>query len=353
LELERRVQTIALVVIAAIAAAVALYWLRPVMVPFVLALFIALTLDMLVEGAVTHLRFPRPLAMTAVLALAVLFFALVGVVVSASVRQIGANAPLYSEQLAQLLERGLAALPPRLRELGVRSELESLTEIPVSSVGSFLAQTTNAVLNLLSKSLLVLVFVLFLVLGSRPGRAPGTWGRIQLQVQRYLVWKAAISALTGVLVGSVLTALGIPLAMAFGLLAFLLNFIPSVGSVVATLLPVPVVIVSPEVSTLQAGLAVAIPGALQLTVGNFLEPKLMGESLDLHPVMILISLIFWGMLWGVVGALLATPITAVLKILIDKFEGSRPVAELMAGRLAHALPAATDPPNPPAPEETS
>lgn len=349
MELERRVQTIALVVLAAIAAAVALHWLRPVMVPFVLALFIALALDMLVEGAVARLRLPRALAMAGVLALAVLFFVFVGVVVSASVRQIGHNAAQYSEQLTQLVERGLAALPPRLRGFGVRSELETLSEIPVGYVGSLLAMTTNAVLNLLSNSLLVLVFVLFLVLGARPGRAPGTWGRIQVQVQRYLVWKVAISALTGILVGSVLTAIGIPLAMAFGLMAFLLNFIPSIGSVVATLLPVPVVIVSPEISPLQSVLAVAVPGTIQLTLGNFVEPKLLGESLDLHPAMILISLIFWGMLWGVVGALLATPITAVLKILLDKFEGSRPVAELMAGRLAYALPAG---PEPPAPEET-
>lgn len=349
MELERRVQTISLVVLAVIAGAAALHWLRPVMVPFVLALFVALALEMLVELGVTRLRLPRAVALTGVVALTLLFFALVGVVVSASVRQISQSAPVYSEQLGQLVEEGIAALPAWARRLGVRSELESLSEIPVSTVGTFLASTTNAILNLLSKSFLVLIFVLFLVLGSRPAPAQGTWGRIRLQVQRYLVWKAAISALTGILVGATLTALGIPLAMAFGLLAFLLNFVPSLGSIVATLLPLPVVIVSPEISSLQAALALAIPGTIQMVLGNVVEPKLMGESLDLHPIAILISLIFWGMLWGLVGALLATPITAVLKILLDKFEGSRPVAELMAGRLARVLPPV---PTAPAKEKT-
>jgi AI-2 transport protein TqsA len=171
-------------------------------------------------------------------------------------------------------------------------------------------------------------------------------------VQRYLVQKAAISAFTGVLVGASLTLLGVPLAMAFGLLAFLLNFVPNVGSIVATLLPLPVVIVSPDISTGTAVAAIAVPGAIQVTIGNFLEPKLMGDALDLHPVTILISLIFWGMLWGLVGALLATPITAVLKILMDRFGGSRPVAELMAGRLTHS-PLPEPEPEPPESKETS
>lgn len=336
MELERRVQTISLVVLASIAGAAALHWLRPVMVPFVLAVFIALGLQMGVEVGMRRLRLPRSLALAATLGLALLFFAGVGVVVSASVRQITVNAPVYVEQMGQLLERVVVALPESVRELGLRSELRSLSEIPVSTVGGFLADTTNAVLNLLSKSFLVLIFVLFLVIGAGPGRVPGTWGRLQLQVQRYLVQKAAISAATGVLVGLSLTLLGVPLAMAFGLLAFLLNFVPSVGSIVATLLPLPVVIVSPDISTGTAVAAIAVPGAIQVTIGNFIEPMLMGDALDLHPVTILISLIFWGMLWGVVGALLATPITAVLKLLLDRFEGSRPVAELLAGRLAHS-----------------
>ena len=133
--------------------------------------------------------------------------------------------------------------------------------------------------------------------------------------------------------GLTLLILDVPLAMVFGLLAFLLNFIPNIGSAIATLLPLPVVLVDPQVSALSAILALAIPGAIQGVMGNVVEPRMMGDSLDLHPVAILMSLIFWGMLWGVIGMLLATPITAVLKIFLERFDGSRPLAELMAGRL--------------------
>ena len=100
------------------------------------------------------------------------------------------------------------------------------------------------------------------------------------------------------LVGTVLAVLGIDLALVFGLFAFLLNFIPSVGSLIATLLPLPIVLMSPDVSVLVAVLAIGVPGGIQFTIGNVLEPKIMGDALDLHPVAILMALILWGMLWA-------------------------------------------------------
>ena len=80
-----------------------------------------------------------------------------------------------------------------------------------------------------------------------------------------------------------------------------------------------------------------LPGAIQLAVGNLVEPMVMGENLDLHPVTILMSLIFWGLLWGIVGMLLATPIMAVLKIIFSRLEITRPIAELLAGRLPQSV----------------
>ena len=127
--------------------------------------------------------------------------------------------------------------------------------------------------------------------------------------------------------------LGVDLAMVFGLFAFLLNFIPSIGSIIATLLPVPVVLMSPSLSMPAAIMAIAIPGVIQFSVGNVIEPKIMGDELDLHPVTILLTLIVWGMLWGIAGMLLATPITAVMKILFSKNELTAPIADIMAGRL--------------------
>ncbi len=332
---ERGIQTICLLLLSALAVAAALYWLRPVMVPFVLAVFIAYGLSPLVDLSVQRLRFPRALAVAATLALAFLLLLLLGGLISASVRQLASNAEAYQAQLSQLLANAAEILP--LERYGVNAELslDRLSQIPASAVGNMLLATTNALLDLLSRSILVLIFVVFLLIGSG-GRAPltGVWNEIEFNIRRYLATKAILSAATGLLVGLVLSLLGIDLALVFGLFAFLLNFIPSIGSFIATLLPLPVVLVSPDITPLTAVLAIAIPGALQLTIGNILEPKIMGDTLDLHPVVILIMLIFWGILWGIPGMLLATPITAVLKILFGKLEQTRPLANLLAGRLA-------------------
>lgn len=333
--LEARVQSVCLVILATIAAAASLHWLRPVMIPFVLALFIALGLDMVRNQLIERARVPGALALPATLIGGVLVLAGLGMLVSASLGQLSDNASLYARQLEKLIEQTIAILPGPLQESANALDLDTLTRIPVSSVTGMLGRTTSALANLLSQSLLVLIFVLFLLLGGQQSEAPeGTWGKIVSRVQTYLLSKVIVSAVTGMLVGLTLLILDIPLAMVFGLLAFLLNFIPNIGSAIATLLPLPVVLVDPSVSSLAATLAIAIPAGIQGVMGNVIEPRMMGDALDLHPISILMSLIFWGMLWGIVGMLLATPITAVLKIFLDRFEGSRPVAELMAGRVS-------------------
>lgn len=332
---EMRVQTVCLLVLATVAGAFALRWLRPVMIPFVLSLVISLGLGLCVE-TLRRLRAPRALALPVVALLGLGALAGLGALLSASVAQLAANADLYGEQLGELLDRIYNGLPGEMRAL-LGAEQERLRSIPVETVGGLLTRIANAIVNLFSQSLLVLIFVLFLVTGGgargRAGAAgkAGIWGEVRAQVESYLVSKLLISAATGVLVGSALFLLGVPLAMAFGVMAFLLNFIPNVGSLISTLLPLPVVIVSPEVGPVAAVLAIALPAAIQFTMGSVIEPKLVGDSLGLHPVAVLIGLIVWGMLWGVVGMLLATPMTAVLKMLLAKFSGSRPLAQLLAG----------------------
>lgn len=331
--MQQRVQTVCLVILTTIAAGAALAWLRPVMIPFVLAVFIAVSLRPLIDLQVLRLRLPRPLALLTTLVMSLVLLTTLGSLVSASVGQLSANAGLYSQQLGKLTEQVVASLPDDLGRLAGEADLRQLLESPVQSVGRVLMGTTNAILDLLSKSLMVFLFVTFLLIGSATAEAPAVWRDVRSNIERYLIAKAVISAATGLLVGAILSLLGVDLALVFGLLAFLLNFIPSLGSIIATLLPLPVVIVSPQISTGAAVAAIAIPGAIQLVIGNFLEPRIMGHRLDLHPVTVLLGLMVWGMLWGIVGMLLATPIIAVIRMLLARFEGSRPLADLMAGRL--------------------
>ena len=147
-----------------------------------------------------------------------------------------------------------------------------------------------------------------------------------------------VSAMTGILVGTALGLLGIEMALAFGFMAFLLNFIPNIGSIIATLLPLPIVLLTPGISTTTIVLAIALPAAIQGVIGNVVQPRLMSKSLDLHPVAVLLALIVWGKLWGIVGMFLATPLTAVIKILLEKSELTAGAAVLLAGRLGEPSP---------------
>jgi AI-2 transport protein TqsA len=126
--------------------------------------------------------------------------------------------------------------------------------------------------------------------------------------------------------------LGLRMAFVFGLLAFLLNFIPSVGSIIATLLPLPMAVAQFNTVWPIIGV-VAIPGTLQLVIGNAIEPKLLGRGLELHPVTILLALAFWGLLWGYMGMVLAVPITAIIRIILIRFETTRAMGNLLGGKL--------------------
>ena len=151
--------------------------------------------------------------------------------------------------------------------------------------------------------------------------------------------KTVISIFTGLAFGLALRLFGVPMAMTFGVLAFLLNFIPNLGPLAACLLPIPLIIFDPDRSIGWMISVIAVTSGIQMISGNIVEPKLMGESSDLHPVTVLLALMFWGMLWGIVGMFLATPIMAGLKIVFERFEATQPVAAIMAGRLPSATPA--------------
>jgi AI-2 transport protein TqsA len=121
-------------------------------------------------------------------------------------------------------------------------------------------------------------------------------------------------------------------AIVFALLAFLLNFIPNIGPIIASLLPLPLIILSPELSVFSMVMVILLTTGVQFVSGNVVEPKIMGDSFELHPVAVLLTLMLWGMIWGIIGMILATPVTAAIKILLERFERTRPIAEVLAGR---------------------
>ncbi len=331
---EQRIQTICLMIVAAAAITAGLHLLADVLVPFVLAVFLAVALTPLVDLQVRRLRMPHAPAVALTLVLALVVLALVGLFVAQSMGELSGNVTQYKAGVDKLLNTAAERL-----DLDVNAVRVKITE----GVETLIVSMTTTVIDLVSQGVLVLIFLGFLLFGAtvKSRRRTGAWADIYTRTQKYIVTKVGVSAVTGILVGLTLWACGVPLALVFGLLAFLLNFIPSVGSIVSTVLPLPMILLTPGISTAAAVLAIAIPWLIQFVVGNVVEPRIMGRNTGLHPITIMIALIFWGVLWGIVGMFLATPLTAMLRILLDENPLTRPVAALMAGRV--------EPPAPPAP----
>jgi AI-2 transport protein TqsA len=327
---QSRLTTASLVILAAAAITAALAYTRAVMVPFVLAIFLSYLLAPLVEVLRNRMRVPRPLAVFCALLVAVGLLTLLGVLITTSTKGLLASADIYQDRLIRWAESGLAFLA----RLGVDTTgitpAETIRRLPLPSLMRGVAETA---LGLVTSGALVLIFLIYLLSGRRhAGQRSEVSAEIDRSVRRYIVLKVGTSAVTGILVGVILSLFGLDLAIVFGILAFFLNFIPSIGSIIATLLPIPIAVLQFDGLWPIIGV-VALPGLVQMGIGNGLEPVIMGQRLDLHPITVLLALLFWGLLWGVVGMLLAAPMTAILRIVLDRVETTRPMANLLAGRL--------------------
>lgn len=342
-----KTQTVCQVIIAAALVIGCAHWFRGVLMPFALAAFLALNLSTLIELQTGKLKFPRGLAVGVTFSLGILLVFLLSLVISASLSDLANKSDQYVQGFKDMWKSASHALAniPGWDEVQERMGIDpnqltqQVTASVTSGLGTAIAGLTGNILSLLSQSLVVVMFLGFMVAGgqTRRGPHPGVWGEIEVQVRQYVVAQTLLSALTGVLIAFTLGIIGIDLAVVFGLLAFVLNFIPNIGSIIATALPLPLILFSPGLTTTQRLLAVAIPALIQFTIGNILGPKLLAHSLDLHPVVILLTLMLWGALWGGVGMFLATPITAMMKIFFEKIESTRPLALLLAGKPAALL----------------
>ncbi len=349
--LQQRTQTICLLTLTAIALGVALAFLRPVLVPFVLALFISMAVTPVMDVLHLRLRFPRSLAIVATIAIGFLALILLGALVSSSLGELALQKDLYLGRISELKHSlndwmaGLVVDYPRLAPLQLGDALDPILDKIPAMVGAAIGWTVESGFLVLSRGFLVLIFMMFLITGHRgpKPREPKTLANeLRAGVMEYMRVKVLASAITGISVYVILRVIGIDLALVFGLASFFLYFIPNIGSVVAVLLPVPIillagsdtiedgVVVKQGVSLTGRFLAFGLPALVQFVVGNILEPKWMGTSLDLNPIVILLSLIFWGMLWGPIGMLLSVPITWILKALLERLSYTEPLARLLA-----------------------
>ncbi len=318
-----------LMILAVVALAAALIYTRDIMIPFVLAIFITAAVAPIADFQVITWRLPRWLSVLSTLLLVLIMLALIGVVLIVAVQTMVRAASEYSTQVVSLAKEVLDELNThhiKVDQARISTELESL-------IPGVITQTAGTVTSIVSHGFLIAFFVVFLLAGRKPEhRRIDIYAEIESTIRGYITTVTILSAVTSLLVGMVLWAFGLHMAWLFAALVFALCYIPNVGSIVATLLPIPVAVTQFHDPWMILGV-VAVPGAIHMTIGNFVAPKVMGRGLELHPVTVLLSLAFWGLLWGIVGMVLAVPIVAMLRIVLSQFNTTRPLANLLAGRL--------------------
>ena len=268
----------------------------------------------------------------------VVFIGFVADMIQSNIVQVRGAAPAYKANFDILVTKAVEKYPSL--ELINFSKLTNGIEI-----GPAILKLVGAFQSMLGSIFLVPIYVLFLMLEQGTFRRkikaifPDQQAResiisilthAQDDIQTYLWIKTVTSTLTGVISYFVLLAVGVDFAAFWAFTIFLLNFIPTVGSIIATLFPALLALI--QFDTFAQFFIVLIGvGFIQLMVGNFLEPKLMGNTLNVSPFVVMMSLTLWGSIWGIAGMFLSVPITVIMLIVFAHSPKTRYLAILLSG----------------------
>lgn len=313
-----------------------------IVVPLLMALFVAV-ITTPVFLALQRRKVPSWLALLILICgLLLIVLGLVGVV-SNSVTDFTRNLPQYQDRLQTQLTSTLTWIESK--GVDIPEELEAITLNPQSTM-RFVGNMLASMGSLLSSSFLILLITIFFLLevALLPNKVKGLGGlaadtvryveQVVEDIRHYVALKTVMSLLTGVLVTSFAMVLGIDYPILLGLMAFLLNYVPTIGSIIAAVPGVLLAIVQFGVSQ---GMVVAL-GYLVINIGvsNVLEPRYLGRGLGLSPLVIVVSMFFWGWVLGPVGMLLSVPLTMVVKIALGASPESRWIAVLMGDKVESA-----------------
>jgi predicted PurR-regulated permease PerM len=251
------------------------------------------------------------------------------------------------EELGSEDLKGLALLKANLVKRAITEELPDTIIDAIRSIDStdlraqFLgvAGTVNAFIRGLFLVVLYMLFIfgeqaifrrkILAVAETRFDNASELLSKMGQGIQRYLGVKMVTSAATGVLLYTLMLWLELPYALLFGFITFLLNFIPTFGSIAASVFPIATALASFETLTPAISIAVAYL-AVNICIGSIIEPRLLGRELNLSPLVVLLSVVVWAGMWGVPGMFLSVPLTASAQIVLANLDSTRPLALLLS-----------------------
>lgn len=313
--------------------------------PFLVPLFLAIVIWYVITSINEWVRTPTlvnkyvpnslSLLISSILIIGVLF--LLGNVVAQNIELMRTNAPTYRVNIEQQLQRILVYL-------GLEKQYNLSSIAGEFNLNDYTGRLINSITGLAQQFVLILIYVVFLLFEQHtiPRKIKAlNWtkernenfktivGQANSATKTYLAVKTGASILTAVLSFTALYFIGVDFPVFWAFIIFLLNYIPTIGSMVATFFPSVVALV--QFDTLGPFFAVMIIiTSLQFLIGSFLEPRLLGNSLNISPFVIILSLVLWGLIWGVVGMLLCVPLTVIMIIILAQFPSTRAIAVMLS-----------------------
>ena len=316
----------------------------PMLIPFALALFLAV-LTLPVTLWLNQRRVPMPISVAMGVLVNVLLFGLIVLLSVQSASEFQVEAPRYRSRLYALWFRAIEGLEARGLPVG---DVVTLDILQPERLFGLVGSTLSGVASLVSSVFLVVLILLFTLSEATvfprklraimgPGRGAGPrLAKTIREVQEYLGIKTLVSLATGIILGLWAWFLGLDFPVLLGVIAFVFNYVPTIGSVLASGPAVLLALLQFSVPTaIVTGVGYAV---VNLVFGNLIEPNLLGRRLGLSTLVVILSLVFWGWVWGPVGMLLAVPLTMVVKNLAREHSGPglvRDVARQGAARSGH------------------
>lgn len=335
-------------IIGTVVTVLVLMELQHIVIPLVIAYLLFFAFEPL-NNMLAKIKLPRFAFVIIDLLIIILFIWGISRIIIESFSEFGQMLPFYVQRLNNIISTSAMSIgitDPFFTEFNIKEYLSSL------DYGGFAGGLFNSTVSLVSGGFFVLFFFIFVSFGhdriykviqrryvqlhksdtdnnddevvtltEKEKYIAETFKDITDQIQNYLATKFFVSLAVGLIIALVLWIFGVDFLIVWAVLAFLLNFIPTIGSIIAVLLPSLMTLVQYESFGKMLAVALIIIG-IQNIIGNIIEPKILGERLGLNPLVVLISLLIWGYMWGVVGMILSIPLTSILKIIMERSDSA-------------------------------
>ena len=320
--------------------------LKLILIPFIIAIIIAMLFQPFYNW-LTEKKIPGFIAIIIIILVILIISNITSVFVLAGINTFNDEYPLYEARFNSIYLSVVTFLnlsPEEIKSFKEAVKLKNL--LMEGSVTTTLTNIFSSIVGIFSNFILILIYVIFLLseVGSlknriirafaedRSKKLTETLTRIFSEVRSYLVWKTILSLGQALTIGIFLWAFGVEFFFIWAFLFFISDYIPYIGPIVVSVLVTITSII--QYDNLLAPIIILIVLIVIKNVkGNLIEPKVLGDKLDLSPILIILALIFWGYVWGIMGMILAVPIMSMIKIVLMNFEQTKPIAILMSYNL--------------------